>query len=458
MSLQHDIQTAACQQHTSKKLDGNRIASLLDQQTLKITPVKLKRLNMPASGDVASKLQQLENTPANPQRAEAYNSTLNDIINSFSGSELAENLVAYVRSILSDNVGVIASRPLLSAFVERFRNLKDNDVRIESGNDIIQILAPKTVSFEQQDTDLKFALADAYEADEDFTNSAKTLQVITLDSSQRAVSDDEKAQVWIRICRCYLEEENPTNAVTYLNRLKQVIYNVTDQVVKLQFQLSQARISDSMNNFLDASTAYYALSSERDIDEDERLVTLSAAITCAVLGPAGPTRARQLGKLYKDDRAPDTAEFSILEKIFLDRLLAPAEVAAFAAGLKEHQLAKTSDGSTVLDKAVLEHNLLAVSRLYQNISISALGALLGTDADRAEAYAAGMIESSRLSGSIDQIEGVIHFDTKEGGKDSGAMDLRAWDTNIQGLAEEVEKVTTMLQREEATWYEAQVAA
>lgn len=413
---------------------------------------------MPASSEVISRLHQLESSPPNPQRAEAYSSTLNEIIKSSSASDLAANLVAYVESILSDNIGVIGSRPLLSGFVEQYRDLQDNDVKIEAGNQIIQILAPKTVSFEQQDTDLKFALADAYETDEDFTNSAKTLQVITLDSSQRAVSDDEKAQVWIRICRCYLEEENPTNAVAYLNRLKQIIYNVTDEVVKLQFQLSQARISDSMNNFLDASSAYYSLSTERTIDEEERLHTLSAAITCAVLGPAGPTRARQLGKLYKDDRAADTAEFSILEKIFLDRLLAPTEVAAFAAGLKDHQLAKTSDGTTVLDKAVLEHNLLAVSRLYQNISLSALGALLGTDADRAEQYAAGMIESSRLSGSIDQIEGVIHFNTKEGGKDSSAMNLRAWDANIQGLAEEVEKVTTMLQREEAAWYEAQVAA
>lgn len=412
---------------------------------------------MAASDKVVTRLHDLELAPSNGQRAEGYNSTLSEIISAFSGSELAANLVAYVQSILSDSIGVIASRPLLSSFVEQFRNLEDNDVKIEAGNQIIQILAPKTVSFEQQDTDLKFALADAYEADEDFTNSAKTLQVITLDSSQRAVSDDEKASVWIRICRCYLEEDNPTNAVAYLNRLKQIIYNVNDQVVKLQFQLSQARISDSMNNFLDASSAYYALSLERLIDEEERLHTLSAAITCAVLGPAGPGRARQLAKLYKDERATDTAEFSILEKIFLDRLLAPSEVAAFAAGLKVHQLAKTSDGSTVLDKAVLEHNLLAVSRLYQNISISALGALLGTDADRAEAYAAGMIESNRLSGSIDQIDGVIHFNTREGGKDSGAMELRAWDANIQGLAEEVEKVTTILQREEAEWYEAHVA-
>ena len=164
-------------------------------------------------------------------------------------------------------------------------------------------------------------------------------------------------------------------------------------------------------------------------------------------------RGRQLGKLYKDDRASDTAEYGILEKIFLDRLLSPAEVSTFASGLKEHQLAKTSDGSTVLDKAVLEHNLLAVSRLYQNISTTALGQLLGVDADRAEAYAAGMIESNRLSGSIDQIDGVIHFNTKEGGSDSAAMNLRAWDANVQGLAEEVEKVTTMLQREEPAFYD-----
>jgi len=53
---------------------------------------------------------------------------------------------------------------------------------------------------------------------------------------------------------------------------------------------------------------------------------------------------------------------------------------------------------------------------------------------------------------------VIHFNTKEGGKDAAAVDLRAWDANVQGLAEEVEKVTTMLQREEAQWYETQVAA
>lgn len=399
----------------------------------------------------------MENSSSNPQqRAEAFNGILQSIGRT-SGEELSAYLVAYVTSILSENIGVIHSRSLLATFVEQYKQIQDNDIKIEAGNQIKQILADKVVSFEQQDTELKFALADAYELEDDFANSAKTLQTIPLDSSQRSVSDDEKAKVWMRICRCYLEEDDTTNALTYLNRIKQVIFSVTDQATRLQFQLSQARISDSQRNFLDASSSYLALSSEPIIDEEERMQALSAAITCAVLAPAGPMRGRQLGKLYKDERANDTPEYSILEKIFLDRLLSPAEVQAFAANLKEHQLAKTSDGSTVLDKAVLEHNLLAISRLYANIGTDSLGSLLGVDGDRAEAYAAGMIESNRLSGSIDQIAGVIHFNRTSTGHDKSAMDLRAWDANVQSLAEEVEKVTTMLQREEPAWYDRQEA-
>lgn len=329
-------------------------------------------------------------------------------------------------------------------------------ILIWSSPQIVDILAPKVVSFEQQDTDLKLILADAYEVDQDFTNSAKTLQTITLESSQRSVSDDEKAKIWIRIVRCYLEDDETTNAASYLNKIKQIIFSITDKDTRLHFQLSQARISDSQRQFLDASSAYYALSNETSVDEEERLQALSAAITSAVLAPAGPQRAKQLAKIYKDERAADVPEYGMLEKIFLDRLLSPAEVANFASGLKEHQLAKTSDGSTVLEKAVLEHNLLAVSRIYSNITFERLGVQLGVNADRAEAYASTMIESNRLSGSIDQIASIIHFNTRE--PENITIDLRAWDKNVQALSEDVEKLTTTLQREEPAWYETHMAA
>lgn len=45
------------------------------------------------------------------------------------------------------------------------------------------------------------------------------------------------------------------------------------------------------------------------------------------------------------------------------------EVAAFASTLKPHQMALLPDGSTVLSKAVMQHNLLSASKLYNNISV-----------------------------------------------------------------------------------------
>lgn len=403
-------------------------------------------------------LLRLEDAPASA-KSQGYNELLDKMISSSAPNQLPTNLVAYLHSLLSDSVAIVTSRPLLASFVDKLRALPDPDVKIQVCTQAIEALQPKVVSYEDQDSQLKLMLADSYEQNEDFTSSAKVLQTITLDSSQRHVSDDDKAKIWIRITRCYLEEDDPTNALSYLNRVKNVIYNVKDQPTRLQFQLSQARISDSQRNFLDASNTYLNLSLEPVIDEEERLQTLSAAITCAVLAPAGPKRARQLARLYKDERTPQVPEFSILEKIFLDRVLTPDEVKAFAEKLAPHQMAKTADGSTVLDKAVLEHNLLGVSRLYSNIAIENLGNMLGVDSDRAEAYAAQMIEQGRLSGYIDQIDGLIHFKPEGSGTaNDGTRELRMWDANVQGLAEEVERVTTMIQTTHPQFYELKMGA
>ena len=38
--------------------------------------------------------------------------------------------------------------------------------------------------------------------------------------------------------------------------------------------------------------------------------------------------------------------------------------------------ATTADGSSILDRAVIEHNILSASKLYNNISFEELGRLL----------------------------------------------------------------------------------
>ncbi|KAJ9627280.1 hypothetical protein H2203_003742 [Taxawa tesnikishii (nom. ined.)] len=410
-----------------------------------------------ASADVTEALLGLEDAPAS-RRAQDYNDLLHNIISTSAPDTLATNLIAYAESILGESVGIVASRPLLANFVERLRQVPDPDVRIEVGTHTVGALQPKVVSYEEQDTQVKFMLADAYEENEDYIDSAKVLQTITLDSSQRAISPDDKARVWIRITRCYLEVDDPTNAVTYLNRIKNVIFSVTDQATRLQFQLSQARISDSQRNFLDASSSYLNISNEPDIDE-ESVSKPSAPPSPVPCSPPPDPSVRD------NERAAQVEEHGILEKIFLDRLLKPAEVKAFEEKLQAHQKALTSDGSTVLEKAVLEHNLLAASRLYGNISTQGLGNLLGVNADKAEEYAALMMEQGRLVGYIDQIDGLIFFERqgeaqaegqlKQAGAGVGAVgskELRMWDANVQGLAEEVERVTTMIQNEHPEFY------
>lgn len=104
------------------------------------------------------------------------------------------------------------------------------------------------------------------------------------------------------------------------------------------------------------------------------------------------------------------------------------QVATFAQTLKEHQLAKLADGATVLERAVMEHNLAAAAKLYINIYREQLGSLLGVAPEKAEAVAATMISEGRLRGRIDQVSGLLTFDGAEGGRA-----LQTWDHQILEL-------------------------
>lgn len=202
-------------------------------------------------------------------------------------------------------------------------------------------------------------------------------------------------------------------------------------------------------------------------------------MTCAVLAPAGPNRSRVLASLYRDERSSELPTYNILSKMFLDRILRSAEVKSFEESLRPHQLAKISMSSndrlaatvdeddlvepststrkgpsTVLDRAVMEHNLLASSKIYNNISFRGLGALLDLAPSAAETMARKMIEQGRLRGSIDQVDKLIWF---EGGKEdddaqgkagglgdveqtseaTGAPFTKRWDMQIRTTASNV---------------------
>lgn len=220
-----------------------------------------------------------------------------------------------------------------------------------------------------------------------------------------------------------------------------------------------------------------------DIDEQERLQTLSAALTCAILGPAGPQRARLLATLYRDERTQGLEQHPILAATFLDHIIRKNLIDQFEATLMPHQLAKLppqqklpkEDDSqlpdpsakkgpeTVLDRAVMEHNLLSASKIYSNITFEGLGALLNLTPAAAESMARTMIGQGRLKASIDQVERLILFDTapkelegavsnvaRESGLDEEdhqednviADETVRWDLGIRKTAQNVEDLAT----------------
>ena len=371
-------------------------------------------------------------------------------------------------------VSILVARQVLDGLTGTLRSSSsgsddtaDADAVVEIADDLLHEINAQGQSSNLVDqiVGLCEVAATALEAKEAYPEAAQRLASIPLDESRRRVSPRDKVRVWIRIVRDYLEVDDSTAAEPYLNKVKGAIFDVDDAELNLHFKLSQARINDAKREFLAASASYHDISFSPQLAEEERLHTLTMAVRCAVLAPAGPSRARALGRLYKDERsAMLDNDFSILEKMFLNRLLQPTEIKAFAETLQPHQLATTADGSTVLERAVIEHNLLGVSLVYNNIPIASLANLLGlsSDAAKTEAVAARMIEQGRLVGRIDQLKGMVWFEGGEASGQNGSgktaapvdKELRQWGANVQSLAEEVERVTAELQKQFPGFVEA----
>jgi len=302
---------------------------------------------------------------------------------------------------------LVISRTLLHAFAQILGELPPAAQK-EVGHYTLEKVQPRVVAFEEQVSSIRVQLAAIYEEEENWREAAKILVAIPLDTGQRFLSAEEKVDIYVKIARLYLEDEESVQAEAFINRAAELIHQVTDDALRLKYKACFARIEDYKRNFIKAAMHYYELS--QIVGEQERLQALQFAVTCAILAKAGPQRSRILATLYKDERSSKLDIFPILEKMYLERILRRNEVERFAKTLRPHQMAITSDGTNVLERAVMEHNLLSASKLYNNITFAELGSLLEITPARAEKVAASMMSEDRMSGSIDQIDELIQFE------------------------------------------------
>jgi len=340
-------------------------------------------------------------------------------------------------TLVDGALALSTSVPLLSKLVQAVPTLPE-PVAIAVSEHILSAVGARVPSFEAEVTSLREKLATLYESQEEWTQAAQTLRGIPFDGSH-TLSHAFRLRVQVKIARLYLEDDKTVEAEMFLNRAAPLLHEADDQAVALQYRVAFARILDAKRRFSEAAMQYYSLSqlppgTTAEVTADQTTEALGFAVRCAVLAPAGPQRSRILSMLWKDERTRELDSWAMLEAMHCQRLLQPSLVAAFSETLAPHQCATLAGGETVLARAVVEHNLAAAAALYVNIGFAELGELLGVSAGRAEETAAKMIQEGRMKGVMDQVDGVLEFDTGAVAKE----EVLQWDAQIAGVCAELD--------------------
>jgi COP9 signalosome complex subunit 4 len=379
---------------------------------------------------LSEKINSIDTTSDPKSKLERYKSLIQEIFSS-QDTHQAKSLIQH---ILSQEIPLVLARQVLSVCAEQMEILK-NDPLIEVAEFALELLAGRVAAFEEEDAKVRQHLADAVSAKGDYYKAAKVLAGTVLEGASRQISTQDKAEKYVQIAEFYLEADDPVTAEVYNSKAAMIIHQIDNTTLNLRHRVCHARILDSKREFLQAARAYYSLSQEghHGVVESDLLKLLHCAITCTILAKAGPQRSRLLATLYKDERSVHLDNYEILQKMFMDRILKKPEIHKFSETLQEHQKAKLSSGFTVLDKAIIEHNIVAISKIYTNITFQELGALLEIPPSRAENIIATMSSENRIKAVLDQLNGVVEFEDSN-------LGLASWENKISNLCSSVDKL------------------
>jgi len=355
--------------------------------------------------------------------AEKYKAILDSIMSSEKG-EVAEGLKAVIRAVVSENVNLVISRKLLTEIGTQLLTMETTTSK-NVAHYALDIIQPRAISFEDQVGMLRQHLATIYEKEENWQQAAEMLIGIPLETGQKQYTVQYKLETYLKVARLYLEVEDDVQSEAYINRAAQLVPQTKEETILTLFKACQARLLDFKRKFIEAASKFNEMSYKTILHENERMTALKNAMICTILAEAGQQRCRMLATLYKDERCQQLPAFTILEKMYLGRLIKSADLKDFESLLQTHHKAITSDGSTILQYSCVQHNLLAASKLYNNITLDGLGALLEVSPENAERIARTMITEKRLEGRIDQVDSLVLFHKSK--------ILEAWDEQIQSI-------------------------
>ncbi|CAJ0602029.1 unnamed protein product [Cylicocyclus nassatus] len=346
-------------------------------------------------------------------------------------------LVTLMKTVIAIEAGSqVVSRQLITAVVSKVESYKSDEKSLRLlAEAVLGVLDTTSIAFDEQKCTIRTILAGLHEGAGRFVEAAETLRKISTDSAQRPCSPAQKMALYLRIGRLLLDSGDCAEAEQYVNRASLLQTEKDCESFNVEYKAIYARVLDGRRKFTDAAQRYHELSLVNDLPEADQKTALSRSITCTILAAPGSARSRMLNTLFKDPRAAQLPSFPLLEKLYLDRLIKANELVEFERELQPHQ--RTNEhGQSIVEGVIVEHNMTAVSRLYNNIALPTLAELLGISVEKAEEIVAQMISSERLAGHIDQLEGFVHFEQRD--------PLKLWDEQIMSFCQLVNKVSDMI--------------
>lgn len=365
-------------------------------------------------------------------------------------SDLPPNYFTEVAATFADmisqgSVTLVVARKMGKRLTEFVDSLSDDNLVVETLQEMLYRMQPRAIAFEYELAYLRDRLAQRLMKVGKVKEAVEMLRAIPVDSHARGYSDGYKLQICARLTECLTELKEFDCIENVLNQVSKMLPNCTDESLKMKFKISQALLLDSKQRFLEAGQRYIDLSIRfRDVStEAQRTEFLEHALISTILGGASQQRARLLTFLYRDDRCRALKAYPVLEKMYNQRLISRECVRSLRPLIIQYYSdlfggENNQKLDAVLERVVVEHNMIAASKVYSSITLKNLAELLEIETEQAESTAAQMVEEERLDAFIDQIDGLIFFERDNvNSVSSGIRTQNLW-TSLNQILENIE--------------------
>jgi len=355
-----------------------------------------------------------------------------------------ECLKAFIEVVTTEHSSQTLSRHVFSDFCDNICKLDNGDLE-PICLFALTSMQRRLVSFEEEDCIIREHLSRIYEKAGEWKKSADMLASSCSETWQRTCTKEALLTRYLEVTKLYIKIFDIDAAEEWANRASQLQYSVKDDNLKVQFYLWYAEVIYHRGKFLDASQRFIELSQMKELQVNVQLQALEKALNCTVLAPAGPVRSELLKTLFKNERCQDLRGYTVLKNVCLGRILKADELKEFSKQLIPDHNGLCADGTTVLARAVTEHNILSASKLYTSMRFRELGDLADVPCRTAEKVASKMIGEGRLEATIDQVDEIVHFEQMER--------LPVWDGHIHEVCDEVNNIVENIKKLHPDWAE-----